>query len=79
MGVAQVLRVLQPDHWEGRMFNGSWYVGAGGARGVIEPATGKLLSTVGIANPADIAVLMVHFSRPQAEPDAHTAHAGQSP
>ena len=56
MGVAQVLRVLQPDHWEGRMFNGSWYVGAGGARGVIEPATGKLLSTVGIANPADIAV-----------------------
>ena len=29
MGVAQVLRVLQPDHWEGRMFNGSWYVGAG--------------------------------------------------
>ena len=55
MQSAQPESFLTRPPWEGRVFTGGgWYEATGGARDVIEPATGKALSRVGLANPADI-------------------------
>ncbi|MEA1648605.1 benzaldehyde dehydrogenase [Nitrospirillum sp. BR 11164] len=46
------------DPWdargEGRIFTGAWVVAQGGAIEVTEPATGRLLTRVGRADPADV-------------------------
>jgi benzaldehyde dehydrogenase (NAD) len=47
---------LDPVIWRGRMFNGHWHEGAAGRCDVIEPATGKLLTQVGMASPADLSI-----------------------
>ncbi|RJF96507.1 aldehyde dehydrogenase family protein [Noviherbaspirillum cavernae] len=41
--------------WEGKALSHGWSETAGGRHDVIEPATGKVLHTVGLANPQDIA------------------------
>jgi benzaldehyde dehydrogenase (NAD) len=55
MRAAQPESFLQRPAWTGCVFDGTWRTAGGGARDVHEPATGQVLSRVGIANPADIA------------------------
>lgn len=45
-----------PDRlpWDGRIFDGTWFQGHGGTLEVTAPATGRLLTTVGAACPADV-------------------------
>jgi len=45
----------RPAVWEGNVFTGAWEKPGGGVRDVIEPASGELLTRVGIANAQDIA------------------------
>ena len=46
---------LDPHVWTDSVFTGTWQRATGGVAAVVEPATGKELATVGIANAADIA------------------------
>src|SRR5690349_11991204 len=55
MGVSEKLVFLDPTVWAGKMFNGAWTAAAGGERDVREPATGKVLSRIGIADAQDVA------------------------
>lgn len=41
--------------WESKIFTGEWIAGGAADRVVVEPATGKQLTTVGMATPDDIA------------------------
>lgn len=40
--------------WSGKIFNGAWIAGQGGAMEVVAPATGQVIATVGQAGPADL-------------------------
>jgi benzaldehyde dehydrogenase (NAD) len=40
--------------WKGKVFSGRWRMPKGGTREVIEPATGKVLTEVGIADAEDV-------------------------
>ncbi|WP_189265494.1 aldehyde dehydrogenase family protein [Streptomyces fuscichromogenes] len=40
--------------WDGKIFDGAWTQGRGGTLDVRAPATGRLLTTVGAASPADV-------------------------
>lgn len=53
MGVAEIFK---ESEWHDRVFNGRWYMSAGGVKEVIEPASGKVLARVGIATAADMAI-----------------------
>lgn len=55
MGVSEKFAFLDQAAWAGKLFSGGWTNAAGGVREVIEPATGKVLSQVGIADAADVA------------------------
>ena len=44
---------IDPGVWGGRIFNGEWVEAAGGEYPVIEPATGAVLDSVGLANAED--------------------------
>lgn len=55
MGVSDKLTFLDPAQWAGRLFNGEWRAASGGQREVLEPATGRVLSTVGIGSSEDVA------------------------
>jgi benzaldehyde dehydrogenase (NAD) len=46
---------LDETGWQGQVFSGRWREPAGGSCDVIEPATGKSLGIVGVANAADVA------------------------
>ncbi|OZC84251.1 benzaldehyde dehydrogenase [Rhodococcus sp. 06-412-2C] len=46
--------LLSEPIWESSVFDGSWISGHGGDLPVIEPATGKQLTTVGTATPEDV-------------------------
>jgi benzaldehyde dehydrogenase (NAD) len=54
--VAKATQFLDPSGWGGRIFNGDWVHPTGGSVEVIEPATGSVLTTVGLANAHDVAV-----------------------
>lgn len=55
MGASENLGLLDGQLWDGKAFGGQWLRTLGGARQVIEPATGRTLGSVGIANAADVA------------------------
>jgi benzaldehyde dehydrogenase (NAD) len=40
--------------WSGKLFSNGWQSARGGSRDVIEPATGKVLTTVGMADAEDV-------------------------
>jgi benzaldehyde dehydrogenase (NAD) len=46
--------LLETSTWDGQIFSSGWREASGGIRGVVEPATGKQLATVGLADPSDI-------------------------
>ena len=46
--------ILHESAWLGKAFNGAWIATAGGAASVLEKATGKTLSKVGLAVAADV-------------------------
>jgi hypothetical protein len=45
---------LNTETWKGKLFLGGW-TAAGKAQDVLEPATGAVLTNVGMATPADVA------------------------
>lgn len=47
---------LDLNLWHGRVFRGAWEYATGGSQEVREPATGELLTTVGLGNAHDIGV-----------------------
>jgi benzaldehyde dehydrogenase (NAD) len=49
-------KFLDPACWRSRIFNGSWEHPTGGTTQVVEPATGEVLTVVGLANARDVAV-----------------------
>jgi len=54
--VAKATQFLDPTCWGGKIFNGDWVHPTGGSVEVVEPATGSVLATVGLANAHDVAV-----------------------
>jgi benzaldehyde dehydrogenase (NAD) len=46
--------IASENAWKGKVFTGAWKVAKGGTRDVIEPATGKPLTTVGLADEEDV-------------------------
>jgi benzaldehyde dehydrogenase (NAD) len=55
MGAPQTMSLLDPQAWHGRVHDGGqWRTPRGGAREVVEPATGRALGTTGIANAEDM-------------------------
>ena len=49
------MSLLDTSLWDGQVFSSGWREASGGARPVVEPATGKQLATVGLADASDIA------------------------
>ena len=50
------MAILETTVWNGNIFTGSWRSALGGSVDVIEPATGKVLTRVGLANADDVAI-----------------------
>ena len=46
--------IASENAWKGKVFSNGWQIAKGGARDVIEPATGKVLTTVGFADAEDV-------------------------
>ena len=46
--------IAAENQWKGKIYSGSWRAAQGGTREVIEPATGKVLTTVGFADAEDV-------------------------
>jgi benzaldehyde dehydrogenase (NAD) len=46
--------LLEPETWAARIYSGGWRAGGGGARDVVEPATGATLGRLGLADPDDV-------------------------
>ncbi len=57
--------LLAPDTWSGRVFTGTWVAPRGGTTTDVEPATGKALAEIGMANPEDIAASSLHAAEQQ--------------
>jgi benzaldehyde dehydrogenase (NAD) len=58
--------VLEDRQWEGRIWSGgTWAASNGGARDVTEPATGKALGQIGVADRADVAAAAEGAARAQ--------------
>lgn len=49
-------KFLDPACWQGRVFNGDWQHPTGGTVEVVEPATGSVLTVVGMGNAHDVGV-----------------------
>ena len=64
--------------WESKIFDGEWVRGSADDRIVVEPATGKQLTTVGMATPDDVATAATKASAAQkdwaARPYNRTSH-----
>ncbi|OJG06077.1 Benzaldehyde dehydrogenase [NAD(+)] [Pseudonocardia autotrophica] len=45
---------LDPGRWQDKLYGAGWTEGTGGTQDVLEPATGAVLGSVGVANAADI-------------------------
>ncbi|MBT0962951.1 benzaldehyde dehydrogenase [Denitromonas sp. IR12] len=58
--------MLAEHPWAGKTFSGEWTVPTGGRQSVIEPATGDVLTEVGMANAADISIACRSASDAQA-------------
>jgi len=55
MGAPESMNLLNAAAWNGRIhMNGEWLTPQGGARDVIEPATGERLTTTGVADALDM-------------------------
>ncbi|HTS14678.1 MAG TPA: benzaldehyde dehydrogenase [Candidatus Sulfotelmatobacter sp.] len=48
------MSLLDSASWTGRIYSDGWTVGGGGDREVTEPATGRALGRVGLADPSDV-------------------------
>jgi benzaldehyde dehydrogenase (NAD) len=48
------MSLMDASTWDGRVFTGQWQAGSGGVLESIEPATGEVLATIGVATPADV-------------------------
>jgi len=46
--------IAAENAWKGKIFTGRWQMAKGGTRDVIEPATGKVLTEVGMADAEDV-------------------------
>ena len=46
--------IAAENAWKGKVYSGRWQLAKGGSREVIEPATGKVLTEVGIADADDV-------------------------
>ncbi len=46
--------IAAENAWKGKVYSGRWQMAKGGSREVIEPATGKVLTEVGIADADDV-------------------------
>jgi benzaldehyde dehydrogenase (NAD) len=56
MTKSETARTLEQSPWTDRIFTGEWSASQGGARDIKEPGSGLVLTRVGIANKADVAV-----------------------
>lgn len=65
MGVSDKLAFLDGAAWAGKLYGGGWKGAGGGTRDVIEPATGKVLSNVGIGSVADVATATTEAAHAQ--------------
>jgi benzaldehyde dehydrogenase (NAD) len=59
--------ILDTGIWDKKHFDGGWVSGRGGTQEVREPATGELLTTVGLANAHDIAAAAAAAAAAQKE------------
>ncbi len=59
--------LLSDQRWSGKIFTGEWTVAQGGACEVVEPATGRGIASVGLANASDIASAATAASAVQRE------------
>ena len=48
------MSLLETAAWTGQIFTGSWESPSGGTRDVLEPATGAILGTIGLAGTTDV-------------------------
>ena len=48
------MSLLEGVDWSGKIFTGRWHSGSGAPSEVVEPATGQVLGTVGVATPQDV-------------------------
>ena len=46
--------IAAENAWRGKIFTGRWQMAKGGAREILEPATGKVLTEVGMADAEDV-------------------------
>jgi benzaldehyde dehydrogenase (NAD) len=61
------MALLDTSGWDGRIFTSGWRAAAGGTRAVVEPATGKQLATVGVADASDVAAAAAAAKSAQAD------------
>ena len=66
------MTLLENGPWTGNIFVDGWNPGAGGTQAVVEPATGKTLTEVGVASPADVAAASASAARAQRDWAART-------
>ena len=58
--------ILEPALWHRSIFTaGKWSPGSGGVRDVVEPATGKTLGEIGVADASDVARAAEHAAEAQ--------------
>lgn len=67
------MRLLDGADWSGQIFLGAWKPGRSGTASAIEPATGKTLATIGVADAADVADATARAAEAQREWAARTA------
>ena len=66
MGVSEKPGLLDNRLWAGKAFDGGWETSLGTARDAVEPATGQVLSRVGIASAADMQAAIGRAQQAQA-------------
>ncbi|MFF4750202.1 benzaldehyde dehydrogenase [Streptomyces sp. NPDC002514] len=59
------MSLLDPTQWSGKAHVGTWTAMTGGTAPVVEPATGELLGTIGVATPEDVANAAERAARAQ--------------
>ncbi len=59
--------IAAENAWKGKVFSGRWLMAKGGSREVLEPATGKVLTEVGIADADDVREAARSAAEAQAE------------
>ncbi|MBI4996758.1 MAG: benzaldehyde dehydrogenase [Rhodocyclales bacterium] len=65
--VANETQFLDLAGWAGKVFNGEWVHPTGGSVQVVEPATGKVMATVGFGNAVDVNAAAKAAARAQKE------------